>query len=57
MSIMSLSRIAARHPELYGDIAQRLQAWARKPLTCMAGYQPHDCTPVLCGTIRRLFPS
>ncbi len=57
MSIMSLSRIAARHPELYGDIAQRLQAWARKPLTCTAGYQPHDCAPVLRDAIRRLFPS
>ena len=57
MAIMSLSRIAQRHPELYANIAQRLQAWEQKPITFMAGYQPHDCTPVLCGTIRRLFPS
>ena len=57
MAIMSLSRIAQRHPELYANIAQRLQAWAQKPMTFMAGYQPHDCTPVLRGTIRRLFPS
>ncbi len=57
MAIMSLSRIAQRHPELYANIARRLQAWEQKPITFMAGYQPHDCTPVLCGTIRRLFPS
>ena len=57
MSIMSLSRIAARHPALYEGIARRLQIWARKPLTCAAGYRPHDCAPVLRDAARRLFPS
>ena len=57
MSIMSLSRIAARHPALYEGIARRLQIWARKPLTCAAGYRPHDCAPVLRDAVRRLFPS
>ena len=57
MSIMSLSRIAQRHPALYSGIARRLQIWARKPLTCMAGYQPHDCAPMLRDAVRRLFPS
>lgn len=57
MSIMSLSRIAQRHPALYEGIAQRLQIWSRKPLTCTAGYQPHDCAPILRDAVRRLFPS
>ena len=57
MSIMSLSRIARRHPALYEGIAQRLQIWTRKPLTCTAGYQPHDCAPILRDAVRRLFPS
>ena len=57
MSIMSLSRIAARYPALYEGIARRLQIWARKPLTCAAGYRPHDCAPALRGAVHRLFPS
>ena len=57
MSIMSLSRIARRHPALYEGIARRLQIWTRKPLTCTAGYQPHDCAPILRDAVRRLFPS
>ena len=57
MAVMSLARIAQRHPELYGGIAQRLQIWSRKPLTCTAGYQPHDCAPILRDAVRRLFPS
>lgn len=57
MSIMSLSRIARRHPALYEGIARRLQIWSRKPLTCTAGYQPHDCAPILRDAVRRLFPS
>ena len=57
MSIMSLARIAQRHPALYEGIAQRLQIWSRKPLTCTAGYQPHDCAPILRDAVRRLFPS
>lgn len=57
MSIMSLSRIARRHPALYEGIAQRLQIWSRKPLICTAGYQPHDCAPILRDAVRRLFPS
>ena len=57
MAIMSLSRIARRHPALYEGIARRLQIWSRKPLTCTAGYQPHDCAPILRDAVRRLFPS
>ena len=57
MSIMSLSRIARRHPALYEGIARRLQIWSQKPLTCTAGYQPHDCAPILRDAVRRLFPS
>ena len=57
MAIMSLARIARRHPALYEGIAQRLQIWTRKPLTCTAGYQPHDCAPILRDAVRRLFPS
>ncbi len=57
MAIMSLARIAQRHPALYEGIAQRLQIWARKPLTCAAGYRPHDCAPILRGAVHRLFPS
>ena len=57
MAIMSLARIAQRHPALYEGIAQRLQIWAQKPLTCTAGYRPHDCAPALRGAVHRLFPS
>lgn len=57
MAVMSLARIAQRHPALYAGIARRLQIWSRKPLTCTAGYRPHDCAPVLCEAVRRLFPS
>lgn len=57
MAIMSLSRIARRHPALYEGIARRLQIWSQKPLTCTAGYQPHDCAPILRDAVRRLFPS
>ena len=57
MAIMSLARIAQRHPALYEGIAQRLQIWAQKPLTCAAGYRPHDCAPALRGAVHRLFPS
>ena len=57
MAVMSLARIAQRHPALYEGIAQRLQIWSQKPLTCTAGYQPHDCAPILRDAVRRLFPS
>ena len=57
MAIMSLARIAQRHPALYEGVAQRLRIWARKPLTCAAGYRPHDCAPALRGAVHRLFPS
>ncbi len=57
MAVMSLARIAQRHPALYGSVAQRLQIWSRKPLTCTAGYRPHDCAPALRGAVHRLFPS
>ena len=57
MAIMSLARIAQRHPALYEGIARRLQIWAQKPLTCTAGYRPHDCAPALRGAVHRLFPS
>ena len=57
MAVMSLARIAQRHSALYEGIAQRLQIWARKPLTCAAGYRPHDCAPALRGAVHRLFPS
>ncbi len=57
MAVMSLARIAQRHPALYEGVAQRLQIWSRKPLTCAAGYRPHDCAPALRGAVHRLFPS
>ena len=57
MAIMSLARIAQRHPALYEGIAQRLQIWSQKPLTCTAGYRPRDCAPALRGAVHRLFPS
>ncbi len=57
MAVMSLARIAQRHPALYAGIARRLQIWSRKPLTCTAGYRPRDCAPALRGAVHRLFPS
>ena len=57
MAVMSLARIAQRHPALYEGIARRLQIWAQKPLTCAAGYRPHDCAPALRSAVHRLFPS
>lgn len=54
-ALMSLGRIASRHPSLRGEIGPAVRSWAMKERMIMAGFHPHDCAPVLKQTAFRLF--
>lgn len=54
-ALMSLGRIASRHPDLRAELSKRVQAWAAKGRVIMAGFHPHDCADVLKRAAQRLF--